>query len=137
MFVSGVALIAAARFTGIGLPGEARAAQAADLDAFMALSKTLTESSALDGGMGNAVYEACLDAGMGETIGKLVTDPADKASAKVANQIVAAWYSGMTPDGKGVTDFTEALVWKALSFSKPWGMCGGAYGYWGDAPAEQ
>jgi len=49
---------------------------------------------------------------------------------KVANDLVAAWYSGMV-DGKVVL-YTEAYVWTAMTYSKPMGICGGVTGYWAD-----
>ena len=49
---------------------------------------------------------------------------------KMANDLVAAWYSGMV-DGKVVL-YTEALVWTAMTYSKPMGICGGVTGYWAD-----
>jgi len=49
---------------------------------------------------------------------------------KVANDLVAAWYSGMV-DGKVVL-YTDALVWTAMAYSKPMGICGGVTGYWAD-----
>ena len=49
---------------------------------------------------------------------------------KVANELVAAWYSGMV-DGKVVL-YTDALVWTAMAYSKPMGICGGVTGYWAD-----
>jgi hypothetical protein len=42
------------------------------------------------------------------------------------------------PVGSGteqkVADFTGALVWQALTFTKPFGECGGETGYWADPP---
>jgi hypothetical protein len=54
----------------------------------------------------------------------------------LANAIVAAWYSGVYDGAKGpaVADFTGALVWDALTYTKPFGECGGATGYWSDPP---
>jgi hypothetical protein len=49
---------------------------------------------------------------------------------KIANDLVAAWYSGMV-DGKVVL-YTDALVWTAMAYSKPMGICGGVTGYWAD-----
>ena len=49
---------------------------------------------------------------------------------KVANELVAAWYSGMV-DCKVVL-YTDALVWTAMAYSKPMGICGGVTGYWAD-----
>jgi len=47
---------------------------------------------------------------------------------KIANDLVSAWYSGVV-DGKVIL-YTEALVWSAMTFSKPMGVCGGVTGYW-------
>ena len=33
-----------------------------------------------------------------------------------------------------MSDFNGALVWNALAFTKPFGDCGGATGYWADPP---
>jgi len=49
---------------------------------------------------------------------------------RIANDLAAAWYSGMV-DGKVVL-YTDALVWTAMTFSKPMGICGGVTGYWAD-----
>jgi Membrane bound FAD containing D-sorbitol dehydrogenase len=55
----------------------------------------------------------------------------------VADDIVAAWYSGTydTPAGPAVAGFTDALLWNALDFTKPPGFCGGETGYWADPPS--
>ena len=47
-----------------------------------------------------------------------------------------AWYSGLYErnGAPAVGDFEGALVWSALTFSKPWGECGGETGYWADPP---
>jgi hypothetical protein len=34
-----------------------------------------------------------------------------------------------------VLTYLDAPVWSTLSFTKPPGVCGGAFGYWADAPA--
>lgn len=49
---------------------------------------------------------------------------------KIADDLVSAWYSGMV-DGKVVL-YTQALVWNAMTFSKPMGVCGGVTGYWAE-----
>ena len=49
---------------------------------------------------------------------------------KIADELVSAWYSGMV-DGKVVL-YTQALVWNAMTFSKPMGVCGGVTGYWAE-----
>jgi hypothetical protein len=55
----------------------------------------------------------------------------------IANQLVAAWYSGVvtTDHGPQLVLYTDALVWKAMTYSKPMGVCGGATGYWANPPA--
>jgi aminopeptidase N len=50
------------------------------------------------------------------------------------NLVVGAWYSGMV-DGRVIT-YTDALAWSAVSFTKPNGACGGAFGYWAEPPAK-
>ena len=53
----------------------------------------------------------------------------------VADDVVAAWYSGSyaTAAGPAVAGYTDALLWQALSFTKPPGYCGGETGYWADS----
>jgi hypothetical protein len=55
----------------------------------------------------------------------------------LANELVAAWYSGVVKNAQGeqLVIYTEALMWKAMSFAKPMGVCGGAFGHWADPPA--
>jgi hypothetical protein len=55
----------------------------------------------------------------------------------LANELVAAWNSGIvkTAQGEKVVAYTGALMWKAMSFAKPMGVCGGAFGHWADPPA--
>lgn len=136
---SGASAVAALLAGGLAsIP--ASASQSPSLDQFIGLSRTLTGSQSLDSGMGKNILEAFVAAGRGEDIVALAGDPAQQQSqAKLANAIVAAWYSGLSPlpDAREVTGFNEALVWTALTFTKPWGSCGGETGYWGDAPPDQ
>jgi hypothetical protein len=44
------------------------------------------------------------------------------------------WVSGMVGASQ-VIAYTDAPIWSALSFTKPPGVCGGAFGYWADRPA--
>ena len=56
---------------------------------------------------------------------------------QLASTIVAAFYSGQLIQGSQVqlVTYWDALVWQAVkSFTKPPGVCGGAFGYWADAP---
>lgn len=54
----------------------------------------------------------------------------------VANELVGAWFSGIVTNGKTPTLvlYTGALVWTAMTFSKPMGVCGGPTGYWANPP---
>ena len=55
----------------------------------------------------------------------------------LANELTAAWFSGIVNTAKGqeVVLYTDAYVWTAMTFSKPMGQCGGAFGYWSAPPA--
>ncbi|MFO1396799.1 MAG: sugar dehydrogenase complex small subunit [Burkholderiales bacterium] len=55
----------------------------------------------------------------------------------LANELVAAWYSGVvdTATGTRVVLYANAYVWTAMTYSKPMGVCGGVTGYWSAAPA--
>ena len=48
------------------------------------------------------------------------------------------WITGMTPasarSGANVLAYASAPVWQTLRFTKPPGQCGGAFGYWSQAP---
>ena len=54
----------------------------------------------------------------------------------IANDLVGAWYSGIVTNGKAQTLvlYTGALVWTAMTFSKPMGVCGGPTDYWASPP---
>jgi len=53
----------------------------------------------------------------------------------LADDIVAAWYSGSYATRNGLASFglASALLWRALDFTKSPGLCGRATGYWADA----
>jgi len=54
----------------------------------------------------------------------------------VANDLAAAWFSGIVTQGSAQTLvlYTDALMWTAMTFSKPMGVCGGPTNYWGEPP---
>lgn len=115
----------------------AAAAEPVTLDAFLRASTLLTGVSNLDEEMGSAILGGLLAGGHAEALSALVRDPAGEASGEVAGEITAAWYSGMftNADGETVADINGALLWDALTFTKPWTICGGETGYWSDPPA--
>lgn len=126
-------LIAVTHFTD---PGQA--ATAPTLDQFIDVSRKLTGQSSLDNDMGRNIVDAFVTAGRAEDLANLIASPSsERSQATIANAVVAAWYSGLSPlpGARDVTGFNEALVWSALSYTKPWGNCGGEMGYWGEPPA--
>jgi hypothetical protein len=54
----------------------------------------------------------------------------------LANDLVAAWYSGVVGVEKNakLVLYADAYVWSAMTFSKPMGVCGGVTGYWAKPP---
>ena len=130
ILVSGSAL-ALASF--VGWSGEASAASL-DADAFVRLSEKLTGKLDLDADYASEMLKAF------ETIGKSsdIEALADGAeNPELANDVVVAWYSGVSPDpgADEVITYTDALMWEAMSFTKPMGYCGGETGYWAEPPA--
>lgn len=109
------------------------------LDSFIAMSVKLTGQASLDRDMGKSILGAFIETGHGEDIAELIADATpEQSQLTIANAVVAAWYSGMSPIASAtqVMGFNEALVWTALSYTKPWGSCGGETGYWSDAPSD-
>lgn len=132
-----LAALATAMAGVVQLAGNARGAVAIGLDPFMAFSERLLMTKDLDRDMGTEILAAFADVGQSEALASLMaaTDPIDPGNA-MANAVVAAWYSGVSTRTAGdvVTDFNDALVWNAMRFTKAWGNCGGATGYWADPP---
>jgi hypothetical protein len=56
----------------------------------------------------------------------------------MANDLVAAWYSGVVANGakSQVVLYADALMWTAMTYTKPMGVCGGVTGYWADPPSS-
>lgn len=133
-FVSAIALLAASRAVGFDFASDAYAADGLDADGFLALSKKLIGQDDLDADFAGKILKSFDDGGMGADLAKLAAGGAADAKSKIANEVVAAWYTGVSPDGKAVTDFNAALMWPAMSYTKPWANCGDGYGYWGEAP---
>jgi hypothetical protein len=117
-------------------------AQAPDANAFAKLSAALTGYPEVDPATAAKVMRAFATPRRAASLRALIalvastpTSELDAAIAlkkldKVANDLVAAWYSGMV-DGKVVL-YTDAFVWSAMKYSKPMGICGGVTGYWAD-----
>jgi hypothetical protein len=125
------AAIAAA--SASGFPAALFAAAPVTLPQFMALSVRLTEAADLDTGIGEKFLGGFLASGQGAALAGLV---AGVSEPELESAIIAAWYSGVydTGQGKAVASFEQALLWKALTFTKPPSDCGGEMGYWSQPP---
>ena len=129
---------ASAAALAAGFPLPAGAQGTVTVDQFRALSARLTGAavSDLDATMAGKLLDGFVSMGRGPGLALLAADPG-VSTGTVADDIVAAWYSGTydTPAGPAVAGFTDALLWNALDFTKPPGFCGGETGYWADPPS--
>jgi hypothetical protein len=124
-----------------GFPATLFAAAEVTPEAFLGFSERITGVTGLDADVARTILGGFLSTGHGDELAILVAEPGDSFTP-LADAVVAAWYSGLVTtagaDGTGteqkVTDFTGALVWQALTFTKPFGECGGETGYWADPP---
>ena len=116
-----------------GFPAALFAAAPVTLPQFMALSMRLTEAADLDAGIGEKFLGGFLASGQGAGLAGLA---AGASEPERESAIIAAWYSGIydTGRGKSVAGFEQALLWKALTFTKPPTDCGGETGYWSQPP---
>jgi len=137
--LAGVGAAIAAAGAG-GFPAALVAQSSVSVEEFLALSEKLTGVKTLGANVARTLLGGFLATGHGAALAELVKEDADITShTELANAIVAAWYSGVYDNGSGeaVAAFTDALVWSALTFTKPWGVCGGTTGYWGEPPQDR
>jgi hypothetical protein len=132
-FMAGASALAMAA----GFPPLAGAQQRVTVDQFLAISARLTQAAAtdLDTTMAGKLLDGFI--AMGRESGlSLLAEDATLDVGTVADDIVAAWYSGLydAQYGPAVAGFNEALLWNALDFTKPPGTCGGETGYWSVSP---
>ncbi|WP_164512344.1 sugar dehydrogenase complex small subunit [Oceaniglobus ichthyenteri] len=115
------------------LPGRAFAA-GMDTEAFLALSENLLNKESLYEDVGAKILKSFVAMGKEDEISALADGQSDE---DLANDIVAAWYTGISPDPDDlqVVTYTDALIWQAMSYSKPMAFCGGGVGYWSEPPA--
>ncbi|WP_239479965.1 sorbitol dehydrogenase family protein [Actibacterium sp. 188UL27-1] len=125
--VSGAALATASNW-----PGDVYAQNVAP-DAFLKLSEAMTGAGGLSDDIASDMLSAFEAAGKGSDIAALLDGEADRP---LENEIVAAWYSGVSPnpDDDTVLTYTDALMWSAMTYTKPLGFCGGGMGYWTEPP---
>jgi hypothetical protein len=121
----------------LNLSRPAEAQRNITVDQFRALSAELTGVGVadLDAAVAGQLLAGFLSLGRGPELLVLAADPRARGGS-LANEVVAAWYSGnyQTSTGAAAFDLTAALLWKSLDFTKPRGTCGGATGYWADQP---
>jgi hypothetical protein len=126
---------ASAATVTIGFPRRAGAQATITLDQFRALSARLTgvPECDLNATAAGKLLDGLISLGRGPDLAVLSVDPGLSGTA-LADEIVAAWYSGSyaTRAGVAAIDINDALLWKALDFTKPRGVCGGATGYWAE-----
>jgi hypothetical protein len=117
------------------VPLPAGAQDAITVDQFRALSARLTGVAVakLDATAAGKLLAGFISMGHGGDLALLAADPG-MTGGMLANDIVAAWYSGSytTRAGEAAIDLRYALVWNALDFTKPRGECGGTTGYWAE-----
>ena len=132
MLAVGAAIAAAG---AVGFPAQIFAQAEITTDEFLALSQKLTEADGLDPAVAKKLLGGFLAAGHGAEL-RALADQSSTSSTPLANAIVASWFSGVYETGKGqtVADFTGALMWRAMPFTKPFAECGGDVGYWADLP---
>jgi hypothetical protein len=115
------------------MPGRAFAANL-DLKAFLSLSQKLVGQDDLSEDIAAEMLKAFGSIGNEDDLAALADGTDDEA---LSNAILAAWYTGVSPDPDDLKDltYTDALMWQAMDYTKPMGYCGGAMGYWAEPPA--
>lgn len=120
------------------------------LDRFIGLCGELTgvPASALDPIMAERLMQAFAAAGRGAELARLLAGTAASEDDGLSRDLVVAWYSGIHPAQPGdsgedstfvrtevVGTYEEALIWRALDFARPQGICAGAPGHWSQPPS--
>ncbi len=104
-----------------------------DVDAFLALSRKLVGQNDLPEDIAAGMLKAFAAAGREDDISTLASGKSDDG---LADEIVAAWYTGESPNPEDldVLTYTDALIWEAMDYTKPMAFCGGGVGYWAEPP---
>lgn len=133
LLLGGVGLLAAS-----AVSTHAQAETAVSLDQFLSISNRLLGIDDLDRNIAGKFLDGLVASGREVVLGRLVSgaDTSSDAARNLANDIVASWYSGIyeTGQGRAVATYNEAMIWRALGFTKPLGNCGGPTGYWNNPP---
>lgn len=104
-----------------------------DVNAFLILSEKQVGQADLSKDVAAAMLKAYSSL---DKESDLASMAAGTKNPELANSLVAAWYTGESPnpDDLQVLDYTDALIWQAMDYTKPMGYCGGTVGYWADPP---
>jgi hypothetical protein len=59
-----------------------------------------------------------------------------RSPKRAEESLRTVWYSGIYPTSAGdaLATYTNAQLWSALDYTKPFGSCGGETGYWAEPP---
>jgi hypothetical protein len=119
----------------VGFPHLAHPRETITLDEFRALSARLTgvDAASLDPTAASKMLDGFISLGRGPDLAALAAEPGTN-TGPLANNIVAAWYSGRYASraGPATINLNQALLWTVLDFTKPPGDCGGETGYWAE-----
>ncbi len=124
-----VALLAA-------LPTALAAEETLDLDSFLKLSQSVTDKEDLDPDLAERFLTAFRAEGKGGALAAAIEGGDRDGAGSIERDLVAAWYTGLVSgeEGTRLVTYQDALIWRALPFTKPAGLCGGPMGYWADPP---
>ena len=118
-------------------PHFAHAEAAVNVEQFRVLSARLTDlrSTELNAAAAAQLLDTLIGLGRGPDLARLAAT-SGMGAGTLADDIVAAWYSGSFDTASGPASFglTHALLWHALDFTKPPGLCGNAPAYWAEPP---
>lgn len=104
-----------------------------DVDGFLALSQRVLDKSGLSQTVASGMLQAFTASGREAGLVALAEGEADD---ELEAAIVSSWYTGLSPDPSDlqVLTYTDALIWRAMDYTKPMAFCGGGVGYWADPP---
>lgn len=104
---------------------------------FRSLSARLTgfPEDAIDPDLARSLIDGLDATGDGAGVDRLLSGTGD--DDELARRIAVAWYSGVHPtaEGPAARAFHDALVWPALGFAKPPGLCSAEPADWSESPA--
>ena len=127
---------ALASVPAVGLAGTARGGDR--VERFRSLSARLTgfPEEAIDPGLALGMIDGLEAAGDGAGLDRLLSGTDGDEDGELARRIAVAWYSGVHPaaGGPAVRTFHDALVWRALGYGEPPGLCSAEPAGWSEPP---